>query len=69
MRDITAKVSKLPRNSAVLYRHVNSKGNPDPPSYLGIIRLESGQLFWVAIWGRIVNGKPAVELQLKRKIN
>ena len=69
MKDVTAKASKMPRNSAVLYRHVNSKNSSDPPTYLGVIRLEDGQIFWAAIWGRIVNGKQAVELQLKRKID
>jgi hypothetical protein len=67
-KDITAKVSKMPRNSAILYRHINSKRNPDPPAYLGLIRLKDGQIFWAVIWGRIVSGKRAVELQLKKKI-
>jgi hypothetical protein len=68
MKDITAKVSKMPWNSAVLYRHTSSSSSPDPPAYLGVIRLEDGQIFWAAIWSRVVNGKQAVELQLKRKI-
>jgi hypothetical protein len=68
VKDITAKVGKMPRNSAVLYKHTSSKDEPDPPAYLGVIRLEDGQLFWAAIWGRTVNRKQTVELQLKRKI-
>lgn len=69
MKDISAKVTKMPRNSSVLYKHSNTQHSADPPAYLGVIRLEDGQLFWAAIWSRTVHGKQVVELQLRRKIN
>jgi hypothetical protein len=65
-RDISSRSHQLGRNSSILYRNRNPKGD-DPASYYGLIRIADGQTFWAYIWPRLVNGNAAVELRLKPK--
>jgi hypothetical protein len=58
----------MPRGSCLLYRnpHLHQQG-PDAPEYLGVIRLQNGELYWVTAWNRLVNGKCAIEINLSPK--
>jgi hypothetical protein len=56
----------MPRDSAILYRNRTPRPG-DPYSYLGVLKLADGAVYWAAIWPRLVNGSPVVELQLKPK--
>jgi hypothetical protein len=66
LKDITNRVTKLKRGSALLYRNRNPEGI-DPPSYRGVLRVPTGELYWVAAWGRTVHGKVAIEITLSLK--
>ena len=65
-RDITARASSMPRDSAILYRNRAPK-NAESPAYYGLLKLSDGSIYWAAIWARLVKGEPVVELQLKPK--
>jgi hypothetical protein len=63
LKDITAHSSSMPPDSAILYKNTSPRGE-DPSTYRGLLRLESGERFWVGLWPRTVNGKVCVELRL-----
>jgi hypothetical protein len=66
--DITAQSSQMPRNSAILYRNPPPRSGAGWPHYRGMLRLlHDGQMFWVGVWFRTVNGKTVLELRLTPK--
>jgi len=66
VKDISAKVSSMPRNGSILYRNREPKDG-DPASYGGVLRLSDGQTFWAYIWPRKIGDKDVVELKLVPK--
>jgi len=68
MKDATSRASKMPRGSGLLYPnpHLHQQGD-DPPEYIGVIRLQNGEFYWVLARNRIVNGKCAIEINLETK--
>jgi len=65
-KDVTARFSAMPRNSALLYRNTTPK-NIDPPAYKGLLRMADGTDYWALVWPRIVKDKQVVELKLIEK--
>jgi hypothetical protein len=60
--DITAKSSKMPRNTAILYP--KKAGQPESAGhYRGFQKFESGACFWVKAWVRTVNGVRVIEIE------
>jgi hypothetical protein len=66
LKDLTAQAHQMPRNSCLAYRNKNPKTN-DSPFYLGVLKLETGETFWVGLWPRTVNGGAVVEVRLSPK--
>ena len=65
-KDITARASSMPRDSAILYPNPRPRGE-DPPAYIGIMRSALGELFWLAAWGRTVAGRAVIEIRMQPK--
>jgi hypothetical protein len=66
IKDVSDRAGHLPRNCSFLYPPRNRDG-PDPCDYIGVLRLETGETFWVLGWHRYVKGKPVFELRLNLK--
>jgi hypothetical protein len=66
MKDITEQATKMRRGSCILYKNRNPTGQ-DPPEYLGVLRTPDTSLYWVAAWGRTVNGNVVIELSVTPK--
>src|SRR5262245_36285610 len=64
--DVSDRASRMPRNAALLYRNKTPK-DPTSPHYRGLLRLEDGQVFWIGLWVRSVNGERALEIRLVPK--
>jgi hypothetical protein len=68
MKDVTDRATKMQRGNCLLYRnpHLHEQGR-DAAEYIGVIRLQNGDLFWVLAWNRYVNGKCSIEIVLNPK--
>lgn len=62
-RDVTSKSSSIPRDAALLYRNRKPK-NAHSPSYLCLLKMTDGGIFWAGIWVREVKGQRVLELRL-----
>jgi hypothetical protein len=62
------RASSMPRGSGILYAAKNREGY-DPRDFNGVIVVaDTGRTYWVSVWHRKVNGRPALEVQLSPKL-
>jgi hypothetical protein len=66
VNDITARSSQMPRNSALLFRN-KARTHADASHFRGLLKLASGESFWVGLWPRTVHGEPVFEIRLTPK--
>jgi hypothetical protein len=62
-KDITARSSSMPRDSAILYKNSDPKGS-DPAAYRGLLKMADAKVYWVGAWPRTVKGRTVIELRL-----
>jgi hypothetical protein len=64
--DVTARSSKMPRNSTLLYRNKAPK-DARASHYRGLLKMLNGDSYWIGLWVRTVNGERVLELKLSPK--
>ena len=64
--DVSARSSKMPRNSALLYRNKAPK-DPTSAHYRGLIRMLNGDSYWVGLWVRRIDQERVLEIKLVPK--
>jgi hypothetical protein len=66
--DVSARSSKMPRNSALLYRNKAPK-DATSAHYRGLLKLENGDAYWVGLWVRRIDQERVLEIKVSRKIS
>jgi hypothetical protein len=61
-KDITSRSNKMARDSCLLYRNRDPRGN-DPAHYRGLMRDSNGTDYWVVLWVREVKGERVLEIK------
>jgi hypothetical protein len=66
--DITQRSQQMPRDSCILYRNQDPRGD-DPSHYRGVMKDADGQTFWVGLWVRTCKGRRVLEIKRTPKKN
>jgi hypothetical protein len=64
--DVADRAHKMPRGSALLYRNRTPKDSSSA-HYRGLTRLPNGDVYWIGLWLRSLNGERVLEVRLVPK--
>jgi hypothetical protein len=61
--DVSDRAHRMPQGSALLYRN-KSPRNSSSAHYRGLTKLSNGEVYWIGLWVRSLNGERVLELKL-----